>query len=140
MFCGMLPQPMSEVSRMTVRFTLQIQVNSSWGMNAVYSGEKHWNQRKNQANDVHLLVKAAIRKQNRNVRLFKRPVTVRILYNSHLDIDNHGYLTKLIIDGMKGVLIEDDDRRYVKSVTQAFHSGAKDLILVEVEETHEETK
>ena len=136
----MLPLRMRGVSRMTVRFTLQIPVNASWGMNAVYSGKKHWNQRQNQANDVHLLVKAAIRKQNRNVRLLKRPVAVRILYNSRLDIDNHGYLTKLIIDGMKGVLIEDDDRRYVKSVTQAFHAGAKDLILVEVEETNEETK
>lgn len=136
----MLRLCMSGVSRMTVRFTLQIPVNASWGMNAVYSGKKHWNQRKSQANDVHLLVKAAIRKQNRNIRLFRHPVTVRILYNSRLDIDNHGYLTKLIIDGMKGVLIEDDDRRYVRSVTQAFHAGAKDLILVEVEETHEEAK
>lgn len=125
---------------MTVRFTLRLLVNSSWGLNEVYSGTKHWNQRKSQANDVHLLVRAAIRKQNRNVRMFRQPVTVRILYNSRLDIDNHGYLTKLIIDGMKGVLIEDDNRRCVRGVTQAFHAGAQDLILVEVEEIHEDAK
>lgn len=29
-------------------------------------------------------------------------------YNSRLDIDNHGYLSKLIIDGLKGYLLEDD--------------------------------
>lgn len=118
---------------MKVRFTIDLQPNSEWGMNRVYSGA-HWSIRKRQAAEVHALVKAAIRKQNRNVRKFSEPVTVCIWYNSRLDIDNHGYLAKLIIDGMKGVLIEDDDRRYVKELYQGFYSGDKKKIIVEVSE------
>lgn len=116
-----------------IRFSLDLTPNAQWGMNKVYSG-KHWSIRKEQASQVHLLVRAAIRKQNRSVRKFRNPVNVRIFYNSRLDIDNHGYLSKLIIDGMKGVLIEDDDRRFVRSLTQEFHSGDRGKIFVEVEE------
>ena len=118
---------------MKARFSLDLTPNAHWGMNQVYSG-KHWSIRKEQAAQVHLLVRSAIRRQNRSVRKFQHPVNVRISYNSRLDIDNHGYLAKLIIDGMKGVLLEDDDRRFVKSLTQSFHSGDRGKILVEVEE------
>lgn len=118
---------------MTVRFTLELEPNSKWGMNSIYAG-KHWSERKKQAQEVHLLVRAAIRKQNRNVRIFREPVSVSIWYNSRLDIDNHGYLAKLIIDGMKGVLIQDDDRRYVMELHQYFHEKDKRLIFVEVDE------
>lgn len=118
---------------MRVRFTVDLAPNSNWGMNKIYAGT-HWDERKQQAQQVHLLVRAAIRKQNRSVRIFKHPVRVRIRYNSRLDIDNHGYLAKLIIDGMKGILIEDDDRRYVKALDQGFHAGDRRQILVEVEE------
>lgn len=118
---------------MTVRFCIDLAPNSNWGMNKIYAGT-HWNDRKEQAQQVHLLVRAAIRKQNRSVRIFKHPVRVRIRYNSRLDIDNHGYLAKLIIDGMKGVLIEDDDRRYVKELYQGFYGGDKKKIVVEVSE------
>ena len=118
---------------MTVRFTLELDPNSKWGMNSIYAG-KHWSERKKQAQEVHLLVRAAIRKQNRSVRIFREPVSVSIWYNSRLDIDNHGYLAKLIIDGMKGVLIQDDDRRYVRELHQQFHEKDKRLIFVEVNE------
>lgn len=116
---------------MTVRFELPLHVNFEWGMNRVYSGD-HWSIRKQQAAQVHILVKAAIRKQCRNVPVFGSPVTVRIRYNSRLDIDNHGYITKLIIDGMKGLLIKDDDKRYVRELIQCFHTLDKQKIIVEV--------
>lgn len=119
-----------------VRFTLNIKPSSAYGMNAIYSG-RHWAERKKQASAVHMLVRTAIRKQIRNPQMFRVPVSVSIYYNSRLDIDNHGYLAKLIIDGMKGVLIEDDDRRFVRSLHQGFHSEDKNLIFVEVEEHHE---
>lgn len=118
---------------MTVRFTLELEPNSKWGMNSIYAG-KHWSERKKQAQEVHLLVRAAIRKQNRSARIFRDPVSVSIWYNSRLDIDNHGYLAKLIIDGMKGVLIEDDDRRYVRALYQGFYGGDRKIIIVEVSE------
>ena len=118
---------------MTVRYTIDLTPTSEWGMNKIYSG-KHWNERKQQAQQVHLLVRASIRKQHKSVRLFREPVAIRIWYNSRLDIDNHGFLSKMIIDGMKGVLIQDDDRRYVKELVQGFHSWDRNKIIVEVSE------
>lgn len=117
------------------RFTIPLYPTSKeWGMNGVYAQEKHWAKRKDQAHTVHALVRARIRRQNRNVQRFDKPVVVWIYYNSRLDIDNHGYLSKLIIDGMKGLLIEDDDRRFVRGLYQGFHSGDPGIIIVEVEE------
>lgn len=116
------------------RFTVPIHPESKWGMNAVYSQSMHWAQRKKQAQGVHILVKSCIRKVDRNVRKFAKPVSVRITYDSRLDIDNHGYLAKLIIDGMKGVLVEDDTRRYIRELVQGFHTGAPNEIRVEVRE------
>ncbi len=118
---------------MKIRFELSMQINSEWGMNRIYSGN-HWNIRKSQAQQVHLMVKSAIRKQCKGAKLLTNPVSVRIWYNSHLDIDNHGYISKLIIDGMKGILLNDDSRRYVKELTQGFHTGDHQLVLVELEE------
>lgn len=116
---------------MTYRFELPMQIRSEWGMNRVYSGD-HWSVRKRQATQVHLMVRSAIWKQCSSVRLFEKPVTIRILYRSRLDIDNHGYVSKLIIDGMKGVLIKDDDKRYVRELIQSFHNGDKNKVIVEV--------
>lgn len=117
-----------------IRFRVSLKPTAKWGLNELYASAKHWTKRGDQAHEVHLLVKQAIRNQNRNIKPFTRPVSVRILYNSRLDLDNHGYLAKLIIDGMKGVLIEDDDRRYVRELVQGFHAGSRSLILVEVKD------
>lgn len=116
---------------MTTEFRLVLEVNSSWGLNRFYSGE-HWNIRKSQAAQVHTLVRTAVRKQCRNIEMFEKPVAVHIRYNSRLDIDNHGYLAKLIIDGMKGILIRDDDRHCVRELRQSFHACDKRLIFVVV--------
>lgn len=64
---------------------------------------------------------------------------IRIRCNNRLDIDNHSYLAKLIIDGMKGLLIEDDDRRFVKSLRQEFHNENRNFIFVEVYEYEKES-
>lgn len=115
-----------------IKFTLKLRPTSEWGMNKVYSG-KHWNERKQQAEIIHLMVRAAIKKQLRPAQMFNKPVTVTILYNSRLDIDNHGYLSKMIIDGMKGLLIQDDNRKYVDCLVQGFHANDPEEIYVYVE-------
>lgn len=116
---------------MTVSFKLALRPTAAWGMNKIYTGQ-HWSARKAQAQEVHLLVRAAIRRQAPRARRFREPVQVVLRYNSRLDIDNHGYLAKLIIDGMKGLLIEDDDRHHVSALVQEFHSGDAREIWVEV--------
>lgn len=107
---------------------------SEWGLNEIYSQAKFWAVRKRQAEQMHMIVKAAIRKKDRNVKPFKKPVIITIWYDSRLDIDNHGYLAKLLIDGMKGVLIEDDNRKHVRGLCQFFHDDG-DVIYFKVEES-----
>ena len=107
-----------------IKFTIPLKVNSQYGLNKIYSGQ-HWRKRQETADEIHTLQK-----------LFKEPVAIHLSYNSKLDLDNHGYLAKMIIDALKGYLIENDDRKYVKALIQDFHSG-KD-VLVEIWEVGNE--
>lgn len=110
-------------------FVIDFKVTSEYGMNKLYAGV-HWTVRKRQADYIHSLVQTALYVNKVPKKIYKRPVKVIIYYNSKLDIDNHGYLSKLIIDGMKGWLIEDDKRKYVVELDQRFYDGQG--ILVEV--------
>lgn len=94
----------------------------AYGFNAVYAG-KHWSMRKRDAEYIHLLVQNELRKQKIPRKPLKGPVILEFYYNSRLDCSNHGYITKLIEDGLKGWVIEDDDRRHVKGIYQGFWQG-----------------
>lgn len=122
-----------------IRFVIRLRPTAEWGMNELYSQKKRRNERMRQAEQVHLMVRAAIRQQVRPVQQFRKPVIVRIWYNSRLDVDNHGFLSKLIIDGMKGLLIEDDDRKHVAGLEQYFHYDDPNDIFMEVREKDEES-
>lgn len=63
---------------------------------------------------------------------FDKPVDITMRWNDGLDIDNHAYMGKLIVDSLRGWLLTDDKRRYVRSVTHSFHD--RDYILVELAE------
>lgn len=115
-----------------VKFEITHKVTGKEGMNKLYAG-KHWAVRKKEADYWHQLTHINMKKQLPK-RIFKKPVMITIEYNSRLDIDNHGYLSKMIIDGMKGYLIEEDSRKYVKGLAQVFHDGPIDKIYVKVEE------
>ena len=68
-------------------------------------------------------------------RLFRtkaEDVYKRQHWNDRLDIDNHAIMGKMIVDAMKGRVIEDDSRRWVKGVCHYFHDG--DYISVEIRE------
>lgn len=103
--------------------------NRRFGLNAYYSG-KHWAVRKEDADYWHLLVSAEMNRQKVTKTPFDGPVDIRIRFNDKLDIDNHSAMAKMIIDAMKGRVIVDDSRKYVKRLTQEFHD--EDYILVEV--------
>lgn len=100
-------------------------------MNKIYAGA-HWTIRKKKANEFHELTAQAIQEQC-TPKIFDTPVNVRIWYNTGFDIDNHGYMSKMIVDGMKGLFIENDTRKYVNSLFQGFHSQSEDDIIVEAE-------
>lgn len=100
-----------------------------FGLNAIYSG-KHWSKRREDAEYWHLTIKAELMRQNVPCKPYDKPVSISFYWNDRLDIDNHAVLGKYILDSLKGYLIRDDDRRFVKEVRHKFYDG--DCITVEV--------
>lgn len=98
-----------------------------YGLNAYYSG-KHWTERKKDAEFWHWQTIAAAK----GCRLCQKPVRISFGFNDRMDIDNHAAIAKMIIDGLKGRVITDDSRRYVKAVEMHFHN--EDYIEVVIED------
>lgn len=105
--------------------------NKQYGMNAYYSG-KPWQVRKRDAECWHCLTRTAMNKQGVRQKPFEKPVILTFYFNDRLDCSNHGMYIKLIEDGMKGRIITDDSRRFVKGIECYFHN--EDYILVEIRE------
>lgn len=93
--------------------------NRRFGLNAYYSG-KHYHQRKRDANDIHAITWAALRRAKIDKRPVKLPVEIRFYWDDTLDIDNHAILGKMIVDGMKGWTIFDDSPKWVKKISHEF--------------------
>ena len=114
-----------------IEFVIPLKVTGEYGLNKIYAGV-HWSKRKKQAEYIHTLVRAELMHQRIKRRIFERPVGLTFSYNARLDCSNYGYITKLIEDALKGYFIEDDSRKYVKSITQQFWDG--DGIKIEIVE------
>ena len=102
-----------------------------YGMNAYYAG-KHWSLRKQDAEFWHNLTRACMHNAGVRKRPFEKPVKITMYFNDRLDCSNHAVMFKMIEDGMRGRLIQDDSRRWVKACEMAFHDES--FILVEVRE------
>lgn len=59
------------------------------------------------------------------------PVRITFWWDDRLDIDNHAAMGKMIVDALKGYLLQDDGRRYLTGVAHRYHTA--DHILVEIE-------
>ena len=105
--------------------------NKKYGMNAYYSG-KPWQLRRQDAEFWHLLTRSALNRQEARRTPFEKPVEISFLWNDRLDIDNHAIMGKMIVDALKGRLINDDSRRWLKGVCHYFHE--EDYILVQIRE------
>jgi hypothetical protein len=112
-----------------IEFTLPIKVTSKMSFNKVYAGE-HWSKRSKEAETYHNFVKYELMKQKIPRETWELPVEIIFLYNSGLDIDNHAYIDKLIIDGLKGYLIKDDSKKYVRRKTDDYWDGAGIKVIV----------
>jgi hypothetical protein len=106
--------------------------SKEYGMNAYYAG-KHWSARKRDAEFWHMMVRSCMNDQDVRRVPFKRPVVITFHWNDRLDLDNHAVMGKMIVDAMKGRLIQQDSRKWVKGVSHAFHDRG-DFIWVEVRE------
>ena len=91
-----------------------------YSLNAIYQG-KHWSRRIDDAEYWHWLTLAQINQQIPNAKMFEKPVKVTMYWNDSLDIDNHAYMGKMIVDALKGRLIREDSKKYVRSITHEFH-------------------
>lgn len=94
--------------------------NKAYGLNAIYAG-KHWSKRRDDARLWHTLTVSAINAAHIRKRPFERPVVLTFQWNDRLDCSNHAYMAKLIEDGMKGILLHDDSRRWVRGIEHYFH-------------------
>lgn len=105
-----------------IEFVIDLNMTGKYSLNKIYSGS-HWTVRRSEAQTIHDLVKWSMVGQHVPKRILRPPVAVEIAYNCGLDIDNCGYMSKLIIDGLKGWLIEDDNKKHVRQLTQSFWGG-----------------
>lgn len=102
-----------------------------YGFNRFYAGV-HWSKRKEAAEFWHMVTKSCMQSAGVRKRPFDKPVQITMYFNDRLDCSNHAMYFKFIEDGMKGRLIHDDSRRWVRAGMIAFHD--EDYILVEVKE------
>lgn len=102
-----------------------------FGLNAYYAG-KHWSARKRDAEELHWMTRSAMRRAGIRERILRNPVEITFRWDDRLDIDNHAVLGKAIVDGMKGYILQDDNRRHVRRVCHEFWDGGE--IQVEVRE------
>lgn len=122
---------------MTVQFTIDYPTtkqgktawNRKYGLNAYWSG-KHWTARQKDAEYWHSIVADCMEKQNVRKYPFENPVDITILFDDNLDCDNHAAEMKMIIDSLKGVVIHDDNRKWVKSTTMGFHNRGNIMVIV----------
>ena len=105
--------------------------NRCYGLNAYYAG-KHWAARKKDAEYWHLLTREAVYRLNKHPQDFDKPVEIIAYLNDNLDCSNHASELKMIEDGLKGILIVDDNKNYVKGISMYFH--AENYIKVVVKE------
>lgn len=100
-----------------------------FGLNAYYAG-KPWPQRRRDAQELHQLAVLSMRRSHIRRELAAGPVEVRFFWDDGLDADNHAVLGKAFLDAMRGYILPDDNRKWVKRVSHEFWDGGG--ILVEV--------
>lgn len=95
---------------------------SRYGLNAFWAG-MHWSKRKEAADYWHRLTIAEMERQKIRKFPFKNPVVITMYFNDRMDSINHAAIFKMIEDAMKGRIINDDSRRWVKGSEIYFHDN-----------------
>lgn len=105
--------------------------------NTLYAG-KHWAKRHVLAKSVHDLVRYSVLEQHPGVKPFDERVSIVVrVYFDKRPHDCCNIPAKIYIDGLHGLVIYDDDIRYVASVTTVSLVD-KDNPRVEIEVNPEE--
>lgn len=105
---------------------LPLKVTGEYSLNA--SG--HWATEYGNKKMIEGLVTVSAKQLERKIT-YRVPVVIELLYNSGLDIDNHGLLAKAIIDGLRYAnILEDDNKRCVVGLFQRFTSNPGVTIII----------
>lgn len=118
-----------------MEFDIAYKITGIDSANTIYSGRsqrQHQRERTKYKNDIKLIIIATLRKYE--CKLYTVPVFITFKYNSKLDIDNHSYFEKCVIDSLKGILIVNDSRKYVVGRASMFDDSLKDTVRVKIEE------
>lgn len=84
-------------------------------LNKYYAG-MHWTERNEEADRVHMLVLAST--MPLKAKIFEKPVDITVkVYFKDRPQDSDNIMAKMYIDGLKGRIITDDNRKYVRAVT-----------------------
>ena len=102
-----------------------------YGLNSIYAG-KHWSRRKADKDYWKWLVMSELRKQGVPAGYVQKPVEITFSWDDGLDCSNHAYAAKMIEDSIKGYIIKDDDRKYVKRIIHEFNDDG--IIKVKLQE------
>jgi Holliday junction resolvase RusA-like endonuclease len=109
--------------RFTIPYPPQKKMKSAFckrfGLNAYYSGKK-WAERKRDAEELHIMAWAGMKKAHIRKEYVKFPVCVTFYWDDGLDVDNHAVLGKAFVDAMKGYILPDDNRRWLREVRHRF--------------------
>lgn len=95
-----------------------------YSTNRYYSG-KPFPVRNKDKDYWHWLVYSALNKNNIPKEPYDVPVEIIFSFDDRLDCSNHSIVEKMIEDAMKGWVIQDDTRRYVKRITTEFNTDKK---------------
>ncbi len=105
------------------------QFSKQFSLNAIYAG-KHYRARQKDSNFWHSTVHAELMRQNVPQRMSDNPVTITFYWNDGLDCSNHAYIAKMVEDALKGWIIHDDNRKFVKKIVHEFYDGDCITVLV----------
>lgn len=114
-----------------VCFTIREKKIGYYSLNKIYAG-RHPRVRMQDANYWYALVRCELQKQKIPKKVFEGPVKITFGWPGRLDLDNYAYVRKMIIDALKGWVLEDDGQKFVAELSESLIKG--DEITVRVEE------
>lgn len=114
---------------------------AKYSLNGVYAGLNYY-ERIKRANDIkrafilayknETLKNKELRELANNARnsqnfIFKNPVKIRFEYcGTRLDLDNHSFIRKCMIDEMRALnIIKDDTKKYLTQISESFCDDEK---------------
>lgn len=100
-----------------------------YSLNKYYSG-KPWTQRQKDAKFWHELTTTCLTKYKIPQQLYEIPVEIWFGWDDGWDIDNHAVVSKMITDALKGWVIKDDTRKYLKAVHHVFIDNQDSIIIL----------